>query len=63
MLCQAPVAGKKLLKAGGRVLAALVRMHDEPGRGRHTAGARRKASLTKSSGMVSRTSQPTTLRE
>jgi len=34
-----------------------------PAAGRRTTRARRNASLTKSSGMVSRTSQPTTLHE
>jgi len=58
-----PVPGQQVLASGGRVLAALVGVHDEPGRGRRTAKARRSASLTRSSGMVSRTSQPTTLRE
>jgi len=51
-----PVAGKQLLKAGGRGLAAPVRMHDEPGRGRRRARARRRASLTRTLGVVSRRS-------
>ena len=58
---QRPTAGKQLLKADGRVLAALVGVDNKPGRG--PARARRKASLTRSTGIVSRTSQPTTLRE
>jgi hypothetical protein len=46
--------GDQGFEAGRRVLTALVGV---------TTKARRKASLTKSSGMVSRTSQPTILRE
>ena len=46
-----PIAGKQLLEAGSRVLAALVGVPDEPGR----EPAHRRASLTKFSGTVSRT--------
>ena len=40
--------GDQVFKAGGRVLAALVGVYDEPGRG--PASARRRASLSRSSG-------------
>ena len=58
-----PVFDDHVFEARGRVLAALVGMHEQPGRGRRMARARCSASLTRSSGIVSRTSQPTILRE
>jgi hypothetical protein len=53
-----PVSGDQGFETRGGVLAALIGVDDEPSpaEGRRTASARGRASLTKSSGMVSRTS-------
>ena len=58
-----PVAGKQLLEAGGHVLAARSECTVSPAEGQRTAKGRRNASLTRSSGMAARTSQPATLHE
>lgn len=57
------VPDQQILESRGRVLAALVGVHDSPAGGRCTSRARRSASLTRSSGIISLTSQPKILRE
>jgi hypothetical protein len=56
------VTRQQALESGRRVLAYLNGIHDEASRRPGTTRTRRRASLTKSSGTVSRTSQPTILR-